>query len=160
MEILKDVTFHFYRDIYPIYDPRNITAGAIRVVTNAYHNHAAIEAEGLLYEAKAFSGVTQKQKINPSTDSIVVTVKVDSRYIEMLQFLDRQLGKSYDYRCAYGFVSAKHLQNEDKWFCSEYANTAFNILIDASRENKTLVSPKDLKNRILAFKQGRKYAKS
>lgn len=163
MEDIVKVTFYFYRSVFPFYDIRNISAGLIRLCTNSHYNHVSLDIEGyLIYQARAFYGVDKyKFHHEKPKESITIEVKNNDLLNDSVNFLESAIGKKYDYSCILGFVSAKHLQNKNKWFCSELANEVFNILTGYVDSNKrTLVSPKDLRNKILAFKTGIKYANS
>ena len=159
---MNEITFHFYRSTYPWWNPLNISAGLIRIVTNSYFNHTSIQIGGQIWQSKAFKGVirTTKQLEKPdSSISIKVSKEKQEAVQRLIYFLDAQLGKGYDYACVLGFLSAKPIQHRTRLFCSELVNVAFSYLIPGLYEqSRTLISPKDLYNRVLFFKKGMEHA--
>lgn len=157
------ITFHFYRSTFPWWNLLNITAGILRAVTNSYHNHVAIQIGDNIWQSKIFKGVIKTtEHLETPTNSITINVdKEKERHIQHLTyFLDQQVGKGYDYKCVLGFLSGKPIQFQDDLFCSELVNCAFYYLIEGFYEqSKTLISPKDVYNRVLFFKKGMNYAK-
>ena len=52
----------------------------------------------------------------------IYSVNADVRWGEVEEFANAQVGKDYDWRMVYGFVSRKPREakkSQDKWFCSE-----------------------------------------
>lgn len=151
------IRFHFYRDVFKWYDPRNITSELIRIVTNSKDNHVAIEIDNVIYQSQAFYGVHRKNvlyyKRNPrKTIDLAVD---DNTYSKIKILLNKYVGYKYDYLCVFGFISGRKVESIKRLFCSEYANLVFYQLIPNYNElSKTLISPKDFFNRILFYKLG------
>lgn len=151
------IKFHFYRDEYKWYDPRNLIVKPIRVVTNSIYNHVAIELNRVIYQSQSFKGVwainTSLYNRKPEK---TLEIKVSEQvFYDVKKRITDELGKPYDYKCVLGFLGGQPLHKKDKWFCSELANLAFYDIIDGFfEESKTLISPKDLYNRVLFYKKG------
>ena len=45
---------------------------------------------------------------------------------DMIQFLEEQIGKDYDYWGIFGFLVRRDVQRRSKWFCSELIAEALN----------------------------------
>lgn len=108
-----------------LYKGRSALSRAIRWWTRSDYSHAAWErSNGNLMEAWTH-GV--RMVADFATDHArgtpVEWYRIEGATLEQRDaiecFLTSQLGKRYDYRGVFGFVSHKDLDNPDRWFCSE-----------------------------------------
>lgn len=151
------IKFHFYRDEFKWYDLRNLIVKPIRVVTNSIYNHVAIEMNRIIYQSQSFKGVWAiSESFYDRKPAKTIEIKVtENVFYDVKKRITNELGKDYDYKCAIGFLGGKPLHKKDRWFCSELANLAFYDIIEGFyEESQTLISPKDLYNRVLFYKKG------
>ncbi len=100
---------------------------AVRWFTWSPYSHVAIinNETGEGWESITGSGVrlTNLPRVLRSADKHTI------RYIDanssLEDFLNKQIGKKYDYGAIFGFVFRKNWQAKDKWFCSELIAEAF-----------------------------------
>lgn len=151
------IKFHFYRDIHKWYSPKNLISWPVRVVTNSIYNHVSIELNGVIYQSQSFKGVWAiNRDYHKNQPKKTLEIHVDEKtFFKVKNRITNELGRGYDYLCVFGFLGAKPLHRKNRWFCSELANLAFYDIIDGFyEESKTLISPKDLYNRVLFYKKG------
>lgn len=92
----------------------------IRLVTFSHWNHVAIELDGYVYEALGSKGVIKTSCDRWGGWAAVHTVSIDAHSeLDMRLFLERQVGKPYDWIALLALPFRKDWQREDKWFCSE-----------------------------------------
>jgi uncharacterized protein YycO len=102
-----------------------------RIMTASKYAHCEVEIDGICYGARAFKGVYKQpvRELFENEDVIETwTVSADiEQEIQLQAWLDKQLGKKYDYlpALALGFLRQNWMNNDDKWFCSELIDAAF-----------------------------------
>jgi hypothetical protein len=154
---MKKIEFLFYKDVFKWYDPRNVSAYLIRVVTNSEFNHVAVKLGNVIYQSQAFKGVHRiDDKMYKRRPKKALSLFVDDKtFLNIKILMDRYVGIKYDYLCVFGFVSGRRIESIKRLYCSEYANLIFYELLPKYCEfSKTLISPKDFFNRIIFFKLG------
>jgi hypothetical protein len=154
---MQKIEFLFYKDIFKWYDLRNISAYLIRVVTNSEYNHVAVKLGNVIYQSQAFKGVHRiDEKIYKRQPQKKLSLFVDDKtFLNVKILLERCVGIKYDYLCVFGFVSGRKIESIKRLYCSEYANLVFYELVPRYTEfSNTLISPKDVYNRVMFFKLG------
>ena len=89
----------------------------IRWQTRSPYSHASMLIEGKHYESVAGKGVV-RSPLSKSAELFLVDGIDDT---SAASFVDKQLGKGYDYSSVLRFVSRKQASRKSsrKWFCSE-----------------------------------------
>jgi uncharacterized protein YycO len=100
-----------------------LISSAIRWQTRGIYSHSAIIVDGVLYEASEFKGVHNKiaEKRNDRYFDDYQIVLTEKQEEDIAKFLDRQLGKPYDYTMVLRFITRQQEDRKSvgKWFCSE-----------------------------------------
>jgi uncharacterized protein YycO len=100
---------------------KNLAAEAIKFATFSQFSHVAIMVNHHVYEATFEHGVTrstfaQFDKRYPDHESVIV----DDQNKDIAEtWLNRQVGKPYDFSALAALPFRKNWQNDEKWFCSE-----------------------------------------
>jgi len=112
------------------YKGTSLTSRLIRWQTRSPYSHVAIEDDnGLVYEAWQGGGVrcltdyTEGHKKGTVID--VFSITGDYHRPRVRAFAMAQVGKSYDYKSVFRFVSRRETRRDDHWFCSELVASAF-----------------------------------
>jgi uncharacterized protein YycO len=100
-----------------------LISSAIRWQTRGIYSHSAIIVDGVLYEASEFKGVHNKiaDKRNDRYFDDYQIILSEQQEEDLIRFLDRQLGKPYDYTMVLRFITRQQEDRKSvgKWFCSE-----------------------------------------
>ncbi len=114
------------------YRGRSAISRAIECFTWGEISHVAVRdpQEGSVWEAWQEGGVSKVPSIstNHSDKTRVDIFAVDltqEQYDLIRQFLDRQVGKRYDFRGVASFILRINVGKPGAWFCSELAQAAF-----------------------------------
>jgi hypothetical protein len=117
-----------------LFQGRGLVAWAIRWFTWGKYSHVGIQMGNYFYEAREGSLIPYRRgevkvhylktgwaysKRQPAkTLHLELT---DKEYVDMQRFLDRQVGKRYDYGAIFSFISRgkEWLISKDTYFCSE-----------------------------------------
>jgi uncharacterized protein YycO len=118
----------------------------IRLFLFSQWNHAAIEVGGGVYESMARGGV----RVTPApgygsrwhrAESIELAVPDE---MALQAFLNRQVGKPYDWRALFALPFRKDWHEPNKWFCSELVAAALEQGGRSLRVKSSRVTPRDL----------------
>lgn len=109
-----------------LYRGRGLLNALIRWQTRGAFAHAAIWVDGTVYESKQWKGVL-KRKSTPEDDIAAQRFEVahltgnDTAVAEMVAWLEKHVGKPYDYLSVLRFLSRRQesCASRGKWFCSE-----------------------------------------
>lgn len=136
-----------------LFNGRGKVSDAIRWQTDSNYSHAAIELpDGSIIEAWQGSGlelllmrgkVARKTLTDRSTITVFDVVQTPEQTAKIVEFLEAQVGKPYNYRGIVRFITRGMTDPHDSWFCSELVFAAFqyagiNLL---ERIDAALVSP-------------------
>jgi uncharacterized protein YycO len=103
----------------------------IRFFTRSVYSHVGIFSndENLGYESITKKGVVAIKKLSDDKDLDLLVIKLLPQQREqILNFLNQQLGKAYDWKAVINVLNYKRDWREnDKWFCSELVARAFEI---------------------------------
>jgi len=106
----------------------NLFSKLTRLFTVSQFSHIEIEVDGMCYSAKPFVGVYKQTAEELKTDKNIVIESfilkhkpTEAQKELILNFLNLQVGKKYDYKAviACGLFKRDWENNLDKWFCSE-----------------------------------------
>jgi uncharacterized protein YycO len=120
----------------------------------------AIEIDGIIYEAWTSDGCNGVVKSdNPLTyhkdgtefDTLKISMRNKNKWKE---FLESQVGKSYDWKAIFYFNFDINFQDTLKWFCSELADTFFWFEGENYNRINKLISPGDLYLKLFGYKLG------
>lgn len=110
------------------YDPcillfrgRGLISWAIRFQTRGQYSHAAIRLrDGRIVEAWQGAGVRVKTLTDwDGVEAFGVQGMTGDMWDDAIDFALSQVGKGYDYRNVWRFVSRRPAAINNKWFCSE-----------------------------------------
>lgn len=110
---------------------KGIISSLIRWQTRGAYSHASIQPDGQsIYESWQGGirpGVRNVEIKDYSNIDIFIIYLTDEQHDKLVNFLDKQLDKRYDYFGVLRFVSRRAARDDDKWFCSElvFAALAF-----------------------------------
>ena len=117
-----------------LYKGKSWVSRLIRWQTRSKYSHAAIfiPEEGV-YEAWHIGGVQKNKdwkvlhKKGTIVDVFCPTEFDKENTQKVVEFLESQVGKKYDFRSVFRFLTRQpeHPDDKDKWFCSELASMAF-----------------------------------
>ena len=118
-----------------LFKDKSFVGKYIKLFTRGKYSHAAIRTkDGVVYEATAKDGVRKLSDIiqKEGFDKYVIDVyKVKTTVAQdklIIDFLEEQLGKKYDFWMVAGFVIYSTRQSRkswSNWFCSELVFAAF-----------------------------------
>lgn len=98
----------------------------IKLFTFSKWNHVAIEVGGIVYEARAWYGVTKTTFEELSSRQNKIYTKevhgLDGQAVR--NFCEDQVGKKYDYRAIVALPFKRDWGREFEWFCSELGTKA------------------------------------
>jgi len=119
-----------------LHQPLSIIDKTICVCSRGKYCHVSTNINDIIYEARPFVGVRKfeiSQLNNIETKNKIIDIyNVPNISLKnqknLATFFDRQLGKSYDYFGALGFILYTTRQSRidsGKWICSELATAGF-----------------------------------
>lgn len=133
-----------------------ILSRIIKFATRGKYSHAAIQLDsGEIYETRPFRNVQKYEDLDFSNDpgDVIDIYNVETMPEQdaiILEFLERQIGKKYDYWSVFGFVihtSKESRKASEQWFCSELVFSTFKksgidllLNIDAWKVSPTILS--------------------
>ena len=102
------------------YKPSSILGKLVCFFQRGKYSHCNITVDDLTYEIRPFNKV-KKFQLEPSKIIDSFDIKLSKRQkIQLVDFLDKQIGKSYDYLSIIGFIIYKNDRSKSNiWFCSE-----------------------------------------
>lgn len=113
-----------------LFKGRGFMSRLIEWQTRGEYSHAALLVGETLYESWQSAGVRKKEGwgYDPS-DKTVSLFQFGHSYEDesrVTQFLEKQIGKKYDWLAIVRFLTRTHILPDDKkrWFCSELVFTA------------------------------------
>lgn len=114
------------------YRGKSLISKAIRFQTRSDYSHVALETStGQVYEAWHIGGVRKNRSFRDGhqegTEVDVFTSIIPVDEVQAMQFLDKQVGKDYDYRSVLRFLTRREAPEDGKWFCSELVMVVFNL---------------------------------
>src|SRR5690554_2683761 len=117
----------------------------IRLATFSKWNHVAIGFNGVVYEAVSGAGVRKIPESRfrwPEMD----VVEIDApNPLAAVNFLERQLGKKYDWMALVALPFRTTWQSPHRWFCSELVAKALVVGgVRAFSVEKHRITPRDL----------------
>jgi len=114
------VTYHFHTSHTPY-------AQAIELYSK--YSHVSIEVGGYVYEAVIFDKYSRRGVIKTPVefyerDTIVKSVSLELNEREVINFLNEQVGKGYDFMGVLSFVWRVLPNRMGYWYCSELATVS------------------------------------
>jgi uncharacterized protein YycO len=113
-----------------LFKGRGLFSKLIQWKTNSQYSHAAIllpDGETII-ESWQGAGV-RKKKMTDWEDTETFNVDYDPFYTQMIiNFLETQKGKDYDYLGALGIALNKNIHNKNKFFCFKLVFAAFQYI--------------------------------
>ena len=113
-----------------LFKGRGLFSKLIQWRTNSKYSHAAIllpDGETII-ESWQGAGV-RKKKITDWEDTETFNVDYDPFYTQfIIDFLEAQIGKDYDYLGAIGIALNKNIHNKNKFFCFKLVFSAFQYI--------------------------------
>jgi len=105
---------------------RGFLSTLIRWQTRGKYSHAAIRVnEDECVEAWQGAGVRLKKITDWSNVDIFRVPATERQRIVAVSFAGQQIGKKYDYLGVLRFLSRRHCNDVQRWFCSELVFAAF-----------------------------------
>jgi hypothetical protein len=131
--------------------PGNIGAWILRAWMWSPWSHSAIHDDelGVVYDATLWGGGC---KVHLAEDFFSHYTRSESREITVAEarlpaaraWLMAQVGKSYDWTALVGIFSHRNWQDDDKWFCSEHAETFISLFSKPRfRASASRITPQD-----------------
>lgn len=115
--------------IVRLYRGTSLISNLIKWQTRGDYSHSAIIVANTLYEAKEFKGTVKRMAYDDSDkvdyeDFIVETTR--EQRDKLVEFLEKQLGKGYDYWAAFAFITRSKADRKatNQWICSELSFAA------------------------------------
>lgn len=129
------------------YQGISLVSKAIRWQTRSPWSHIGILlSDGRTVEAWHKGGVviSANQRKNHTIGTKIAVFRIDFEFYEekVEASLLSEVGKKYDFRSVFRFVSRRNAPADDRWFCSELAHAKLPFLLE--RVNSAHVSPRDL----------------
>jgi len=113
-----------------LFKGRGLFSKLIQWRTNSKYSHAAIllPNSDTIIESWQGAGV-RKKKMTDWEDTETFNVDYDPFYTHsIINFLEAQIGKDYDYLGALGIALNKNIHNKDKFFCFKLVFSAFQCI--------------------------------
>lgn len=112
-----------------LYRKSGIISNIIKFFSRGNYSHVAIQVNGVVYESKEFHSVRKLTDwcINTATVDIYEILITEEQEKELIIFLEKQLGKPYDYMMVLGFLfftTREKRKSRRRWFCSEFVFAA------------------------------------
>jgi len=118
----------------------------LRLFLFSQYNHIAIEFSGQVYDATSHGVVKQTREQFFGRYKRVLEIEVTiPKGQKAVTWLEKQLGKRYDYLAVIAFPFRRNWQKENRWFCSELVAEAL-ILggYKVRRVPSSRVTPRDV----------------
>lgn len=110
-----------------LYRGKSLVSKAIQFQTRSPYSHVAFQfAEYEIYEAWHIGGVrklryaTEGHSPGTAIDVCRVHLPPDFSVDKAREFAEEQVGKGYDFKSVWRFLSRRSVALDDRWFCSEY----------------------------------------
>ena len=132
------------------YKGKSFVSKTIQWQTRSEYSHVSIEIDGVNYEAWHIGGVTRNKDfcVNHTPGTPVDVLHILEQYFsrtKLIAFLEAQLGKKYDFRGVFRFLTRRKHPADEKWFCSELVASAYERAgIPLSRIRPSYLSPRDI----------------
>lgn len=112
------------------YQGKSLVSRAIRWQTRSPYSHVAVEDDdGKVYEAWHKGGVRcvdhYKQGHTKGTQVDQYALIKDYDKAKVRSFLYSQVGKGYDFKSVFRFLTRRDVRLDDSWFCAEHVGAAF-----------------------------------
>lgn len=129
------------------YHGKSWISRAIQWQTRSPYSHVGIELDdGSVIEAWHVGGVSHSPDYRAlhSSGTMVDVFIVDKDFDKSLteNFLQKQIGKKYDYSAVLRFISRRDEPADDRWFCSELVFAAMPFLLNNISPSYT--TPRDV----------------
>ena len=131
----------------------------IKAFSRGKYSHISILFGGYVYEAVAKKGVIKTRAENWDSSTVIDSMFIrtsDENYMKVLDFLEKQIGKKYDYRGIFSFLFQFLRPKMGAWYCSELAKVVLykgiGVASTADEYDQT-VSPKTFWRDLTAIKQ-------
>lgn len=118
-----------------LYQENDLLGKLIKFFTRGTYVHCSIILpDNTVIDAKPFHGVVKHNCLNDTIkkDAIITLFDVQTtsdQDIIIIDFLNRQIGKKYDWWSVFGFIlytTEEGRKSYNKWFCSELIFATFN----------------------------------
>ena len=101
-------------------------ASLVKWQSRSHYSHVALLIPGTntVIESYPFKGVRKRELTAKDWDHIhayEITGMTARQWDKAIQFCESQLGKGYDWRNVFRFISRVPARENDRWFCSEIA---------------------------------------
>jgi len=133
------------------YKGTSFVSRMIRLQTRSEYSHVAIQLpDETVIEAWTIGGVrhvaSPTEAHTPGTEIDVFEITGEYDFGKVLAFLNSQLGKKYDFRAIFRFLTRRKHPLDDRWFCSELVLAAFRTggLDLLSRLPSSATTPRDI----------------
>jgi len=108
------ITFHSHRS-------DTIIGKLIRFFSRGNNNHISIEYRQYVYEAVEGKWVIKTHIADWCRETVVDSIQIQIKNKDVITFLEKQVGKKYDYFGVVSFIFSLLRPREWYWFCSELA---------------------------------------
>lgn len=116
------VVFQFHRG-------RTLLGKLIRVFSSGSYDHVSIRNGKYVYEATPI-GVVKVPYKEWNSDTVHMELEVKSKYEkQVIKWLNKQVGKGYDYSGLLSFISIITKPVKGKWYCSELGMVTYSKLM-------------------------------
>ena len=132
-----------------LYSGKSWVSRLIRLQTRSRYSHAAVQLpSGTVVEAwRRGVHMILGPFAHHSVGTVIEVYSVEGDYnlMQVKEFLTAQLGKKYDFRAIFRFLSRRPMPADDRWFCSELVISAFAAGgLDLLNGPASELSPRDL----------------
>jgi uncharacterized protein YycO len=131
-----------------LFKGKSLISRLIQWQTRSPYSHVAVQLnDGRIVEAWHIGGVgyLTEHTHTPKTEIDVFKIEGEYNILAVEKFLSAQIGKKYDFRSVFRFVSRRDAPADDRWFCSELVVTAFYMGgLDLLRGAPSMMSPRDI----------------
>lgn len=118
-----------------LFKGKSVVSRLIQWQTRSPYSHVAVELDdGRIIEAWHIGGVSMYKdraamavyhEVGTEIDVYKPWALTAAQALNVERFLVSQVGKKYDFRSVFRFVSRRSAKENDKWFCSELVAEAF-----------------------------------
>lgn len=144
---METITFHFHSN-------SNFFSRLIEWRTGSRISHVSIEVRGYYYNAYIESRFSRTQDI-PSDILESYSFTVDRSIVdEAVVILEDLLGDLYDVKSVIGFIFNTNKQSKGRVYCSEVANTIFELIVPGKVQYDKLISPEMVRLAVVYFIKG------
>ena len=138
---MHELTFHFHTG-------NKLLSRAIRFFSRGNFNHTSIQIGDTIWESHIHTGVHKKKRIdwNGKTIKESITILItEKQKRKVVAWLNRQVGKKYDWLGALSVIWRCFKQKIGSWYCSELGMVAWMKAKDVpSSKYNQRKSPQDL----------------